>query len=82
MNPVQARPVDELQRVHRNVFCENYDCCLDFTLLKGWRNFSCASCACCSLMQKTPADWEEDMLRCGALVGVVFGLLIMPETGF
>ncbi len=81
MNPSNAHAVDELHKVHRNVLCKKYECCLDFTLLKGWRNFSCENCADFCPVQKSPVDWEEDMLRCGALVGVVFGFLIMPETG-
>jgi hypothetical protein len=82
MNPVQARPVDELQKVNRNVLCKHYDGCLDVALSQGWKSFSCGSCACFSLIQKSPLEWEEDMLRCGALLGVVFGRRIMPETGF
>lgn len=82
MKPVQARPVDELQRVNRNVLCEFYDRCLDLTLLRGWEGFSCGKCTCFSLIQKSPLEWEEDMLRCGALLGVVFGRRIMPGSGF
>ncbi len=82
MNPIRAGAVEELRKVSRNVFCKHYDGCLDLTLQRGWKSFSCRSCADFNLIQKSPLDWEEDALRCGALAGVVFGFVIMPETGF
>jgi hypothetical protein len=80
MNPVSARPIDELQRVKRNVFCEHYEACLDIALFKGWRSFSCGHCANFSQAQKSCAEWQGDALCCGDLISVVFGLSIMPET--
>lgn len=82
MNPVPARAVEELHRVHRNVFCKHYDRCLDLALRRAWKSFSCERCQCFSLLQKEPLDWEEDGLRCGAVLGVVFGFIGMPETDF
>jgi len=78
MNPIPARPVEELQKVSRNVLCTSYDNCLDLALSKGWQNFSCRNCAAFSPIQKTALDWEEDALRCGALVGIVFYFQSMP----
>ena len=82
MNPIRARAVEELQKVHRNVFRRHYDSCLDLAFRRAWKSFSCEKCECFSLLQKAPLDWEEDGFRCGAVLGVVFGFIGMPETGF
>ncbi|MGO9375454.1 MAG: hypothetical protein ACLQBD_25655 [Syntrophobacteraceae bacterium] len=82
MNPIAARAVEEPEKVNRNVFCKLYEDCLDVALSRGWKSFSCGSCADFSPLQKAPLSWQEDMMCCGALVGVVFGLRIMPQAGF
>lgn len=73
MNPVQARPVDELQRVTRNVLCKHYDGCLDVALSQGWKSFSCESCTDFNLLQKSPLAWREDAMCCSSLLSVIFG---------
>ncbi len=79
MTPVSARPVDEPQKVNRNVFCKNYDVCLDLAISRGWQNFTCEMCASFSAMQKMPAQWRQDGLRCAAVIAVLWGLMVMPE---
>jgi hypothetical protein len=82
MSPVQARPVKELSRVNRKIFCKHYECCLDLAISRRWQSFSCARCTGFSPAQKPGTEWEEDALGCGALISVVFGRRIMPETDF
>jgi len=78
MNPVPARPVDELQMVSRRVFCKSYAVCLDLALSRGWQSFSCGHCASFSPEQRSPLDWREDAQSCADLLSVIFGLVIMP----
>jgi len=80
MNPVAVAPVEELQRVTRNVLCTDYECCLEVALFRGWKNFSCKSCASFHPAQRTALEWHEDGLCCADLLSIVFGFWIMPET--
>ncbi len=80
MTPVPARPVDELQRVTRKVFCKRYAACLNLALSRGWQNFSCSACADFDPAERPALDWIEDALQCADLLNIVFG--IMPETGW
>ena len=82
MNPSRVPGVEDPEKVERELLCVNYDSCLDLALSKSWKGFSCNDCKCFSPMQKCWEDWEEDMYRCGALIGVVYGFRGMSETGF
>jgi hypothetical protein len=78
MNPIGARPVDELQMVSRKVFCKSYAECLNLALSRGWQSFSCGSCGDFGPEERSVLEWNEDAQGCGDLLSVVFGLRIMP----
>lgn len=82
MTPVPVRPVDELQKVTRKVFCRSYAECLNLALSRGWAAFSCGSCLDFDPAERPALDWIEDALACGTLLDVVFGLRIMRLMDF
>ncbi len=44
MNPVPAREVSRPSEVERKVLCTHYGGCLEITLQKNWKGFSCSDC--------------------------------------
>lgn len=63
--PTPAKPVDEPEKVLRDVMCHLYDECLDIAILEDWENFSCLKCSL-YMQTKRPSDkWlEENTFRC------------------
>ncbi|MFA6047856.1 MAG: hypothetical protein WCV59_03580 [Parcubacteria group bacterium] len=43
-NPVRYKTVEKNCQVRRNVFCINYEDCLDYAIMKRWPGFSCERC--------------------------------------
>ncbi|HTP53156.1 MAG TPA: hypothetical protein VMK42_20880 [Anaeromyxobacteraceae bacterium] len=46
---------------HRNLFCPNYDPCLDLALAERWPSWTCARCPLFSLRHEA-----EELVRFGA----------------
>lgn len=44
---------------HRNLFCANYDGCLDEAVKRGWNSFTCVRCA----LYKTTEEEEDGLER-------------------
>jgi hypothetical protein len=64
-NPV-SRPEAQVpgEVTHRNLYCALYSECLQFAARKGWKDWSCESCAL-NLGAKPPgaAQWAEARIR-------------------
>jgi hypothetical protein len=60
----------------RRVFCKHYGQCLDWSVARGWRGFSCLHCEDHRPTDQRPEFWREDALRCVRLY-----LAVMGETG-
>ena len=81
-NPRRARGVKDPGEVEREIWCINYDLCLNLALSLGWQSFSCKACTCFCPIQKTKEDFEDDVQACGFLIGVVFGWRSLYEAEF
>ncbi len=64
-NPIAAPPVDSLVQVKRNVFCSNYNECLETAIIKDWDNFSCTACRFLDGSRQLGDEWlSENTFRC------------------
>lgn len=39
---------------HRNLYCKQYDRCLDFSVQRGWASFSCHTCVFFPCQENAP----------------------------
>ncbi len=70
MMPIRHIAVESCDQVKRNVFCRNYNECLNLAINKKWPGFSCQKCECYE-QEKLEGDLlSEDYERCMALAFV------------
>ncbi len=70
MMPTRYMAVESCDQVKRNVFCRNYNECLNQAIHKKWPGFSCQKCECYE-QEKLEGDLlSDDYERCMALAFV------------
>lgn len=74
--PIPCAGVTSVSQVKRQVFCSNYEACLDKAIVKNWQGFSCERCAGYEREQWDREQWEDDYSSCISLIYfVVFAKL-------
>lgn len=58
--------------VQRNVWCTNYDSCLDQAIKYEWPTFTCSYCSAFQSVRISPAWLQKDADRCRALIYSLF----------
>ena len=70
VNPIASRIARSPSEVERRVLCVSYEDCLDETIRRKWRGFSCQKCHAFRPVQLNPSEWLADSLACVALLYV------------
>ncbi len=70
MMPIRYMAVESCDQVKRNVFCKNYNECLNLAISKKWPGFSCQQCESYEQEKLEGTLLSEDYERCMALAFV------------
>lgn len=81
MMPIRYMAVESCDQVKRNVFCRNYNECLNRAIHKKWPGFSCQKCDCYEQEMLEGDLLSEDYERCMALAFVSGAVDISARTG-
>ncbi len=76
--PVRYMAVESSEKVRRNVFCQKYGDCLDYTIRKRWLGFSCQDCESYEQETLNGKELNDDYARCVALLSLAVPLTSVP----
>ncbi len=78
--PTRYMAVETCDKVRRNVFCVNYNDCLNLTIRKKWPGFSCEECGAYEQEMLDRVELHDDYSRCMALAFVSGAVELHPAS--